>query len=61
MDHYCLSATTIHAISHVTFQAFDFSVVSYMRLLFQLQGQYCFSLMSKTCIYIELSFRGSPP
>ena len=24
--------------------AFDFSIVSYMRLLFQLQGQYCFSL-----------------
>ena len=24
-----------------------FSIVSYMRLLFQLQGQYCFSLMTK--------------
>ena len=42
MDCYSLPAKTIHAISHVTFPAFDFSIVSYMRLLFQLQGQYCF-------------------
>ena len=38
VDHYCLPAATIHAISHVTFPAFDFSVVSYMRVLFQLQN-----------------------
>ena len=29
MDRYCLPATTIHAISHMTFPAFDFSIVSY--------------------------------
>ena len=49
-DRYCLPATTIHAISHLTFPAFDFSIVSYMRLLFQLQGQYSFSLMTKQWI-----------
>ena len=37
VEHYCLPTTTIHAISHVTFPAFDFSIVSYMRLLFQLK------------------------
>ena len=42
-----LPATTIYAISHVTFPAFDFIIVSYIRLLFQLQGQYCFSLTTK--------------
>ena len=47
VERYCLPATTIHAISHVTFPAFDFSIVSYIRLLFQLQGQYCFSLRTK--------------
>ena len=47
VDRYCLPATTIHAISHMTFPAFYFSIVSYMRLLFQLQGQYCFSLKTK--------------
>ena len=49
-DRYCLPATTIHTISHVTFLAFYFSTVSYMRLLFQLQGQYCFSLTTKQWI-----------
>ena len=29
------------------FPAFYFSIVSYMRFLFQLQGQYCFSLTTK--------------
>ena len=42
VDRYCLLAKTIHAISHMTVPAFDFSIVSYMRLLFQLQGQYFF-------------------
>ena len=46
----CLPATTIHAISHITFPAFDFTIVSYMRLLFQLQGQYCFLLTTKQWI-----------
>ena len=50
VDRYCLPATTTHAISHVTFPAFDFSIVSYMRLLFQLQGQYCFWLTTKQAI-----------
>ena len=45
VDSYCPLATTIHAISHMTFPAFDFSSVSCMRLLFQLQGQYCFSFV----------------
>ena len=40
VDRYCLLATTIRVISHVTYPTFDFSTVSYMRLLFQLQGQY---------------------
>ena len=47
VECYCLPAATINAISHVTFLVFDFSVVVYVRLLFQLQGQYCFSLMTK--------------
>ena len=34
----------------MTFAAFDFSFVSYMKLLFQLQGQYCFSLRTKQWI-----------
>ena len=62
--NFCLPATTIHARSHVTFPAFYFSIVSYMRLLFQLQGQYCFSLTTKQQIiriYMELSFRSVPP
>ena len=62
--NYCLPATTINTRSHVTFTAFGFSFVSYMRLLFQLQGQYCFSLTTKhqiICIYMELSFRSVPP
>ena len=33
VECYCLPATTLHAISHVTFPAFDFSIVSYMRFL----------------------------
>ena len=32
----------------MTFPAFDFSIVSYMRLLYQLQGQYCFFANDKT-------------
>ena len=47
VESYCLPATTIHAITHVTFPAFDFSIASYMRLLFQLQGHYCFSLTTE--------------
>lgn len=35
------------ARSHVTSPAFDFSTVSYMRLLYQLQGQYCFCQRQK--------------
>ena len=46
VERYCLPATTIHEISHVTFLALDFSIVSYMRLLFQLQS-HGFSLMTK--------------
>ena len=42
MEHYSLPAKTIHAKSHMTFPAFDFSIISYMRLLFQLQCMYCF-------------------
>ena len=42
MECYCLPAATINAISHVTFLVFDFSIVVYVRLLFQLQGQNCF-------------------
>ena len=34
MDHCCLPRTTSHATSHVTFPAFDFSSVSYIRLLY---------------------------
>ena len=40
-------------ISHVTFTAFDFSIVSHMKLLFQLQGQYCFSLTTKQWIILH--------
>ena len=47
VEWYFLLAISIHAISHVTFPAFYFSIVSYMRLLFQLQIQYCFSLTTK--------------
>ena len=45
--------TVNHAISHVTFLAFDFSIVSYMRFLFQLQGQYC-GTISGTFVWIML-------
>ena len=38
VDRFCLPTITVHAISHVTFLAFCFSIVAYMRLLFQLQG-----------------------
>ena len=54
VEHYCNPATTIHAVSHVTFPAFDFSIVSYMRLLFQLQGQYCFSLTTNNKLSVHL-------
>ena len=47
VEHYCPPATTIHLISHGTFPAFYFSIVSYMGLLFQLQGHYCFLLTTK--------------
>ena len=47
---YCLPVTTIHAVAHVTFPAFDFRIVSYMRLLFEHQGRYCFSLTTKQLI-----------
>ena len=40
VERYNLPATAIHARSHVTFPAFYFSIVCYMRLLFQLKGQY---------------------
>ena len=40
--NYCLPATTIRAISHMNFPSFDFSIVPYMSLLFQLQGQHGF-------------------
>ena len=32
VDRYCLPVTTVHAISHVTFPAFDFSIVIYILL-----------------------------
>ena len=38
VERYCLPATTQRDIS-CDFSGFDFSIVSYMRLLFQLQGQ----------------------
>ena len=44
----------------VTFPAFDFRIVYYMRLLFQLQGQYCFLLTTNNVLsvhYMKLSFR----
>ena len=47
VERYSLPATTIHMRSYMTFPAFDFSIVSYTRLLFQLQDQYCFLLMKK--------------
>ena len=50
VDCYYFPATIIHVISHVTFLAFDFSIASYMRLLFQLQGQYWVSLTTKQWI-----------
>ena len=66
MDRYCLPATAIHTLSHVRFffLTFDFSIVPYMRLLFQLKGQYFFAndkTMNYLCIYVELSFRSGPP
>ena len=42
------------AISHVTFPAFYLSIVSCMRLLFQLQGQYCFLLTTKQQIIVHM-------
>ena len=47
LDHYCLLATSIDGISHVTFPAFHFSIVSYMRRLYQIHGKYCFSIATK--------------
>ena len=44
----------------VTFPAFDFSIIYYMRLLFQLQGQHCFLLTTNNVLsvhYMKLSFR----
>ena len=50
VERFCLPAITIHARSHMTFQACHFSIVSYMRLLFQLQGHHCFFLSTKQWI-----------
>ena len=63
VDRYGLPATTIHAISHVTFPAFYFSIV--YEALFSTSGSILYFTDDKTtnylCIYMELSFRPGPP
>ena len=63
--NYCLLAPTIHVISRVNYLFFDFTVVSYMKLLFLISRSVLFFTNDKTmnypCIYMELSFRSGGP
>ena len=56
----CLPTTAIHAISHVTFPALYFNIVSYMRLLFQLKGQYS-GFPPENLLSPVVGWKGSPP
>ena len=56
----CLPATTIHARCHVTFPAFDCSIVSYIywrSILFFTNDK----TMNYPCIHMELILRINPP